>query len=133
MNPALAAVDRPVHSVAIGNVVAKTWLARAHVDDIRIERCNRNRSDRRDGLMLKQRLPVQPAVGRLPYAAGCRAKIENVWITRDAGNCFHAPSTVGAKLTPLKTSESGGSDLLCKNGTANKAALKDQNRNEDGK
>ena len=92
---------RFVHAIAKRNVAANAGLARAHVNDVRIGGRDRNRSDRGNRLLVEKRRPGEPAVRRLPHAAGHRAEIIDIRLTRDARHSQHAPAAERPHQPPL--------------------------------
>ena len=75
VRPGLAGVGRLVDAVARGHVAADVGLARADVDDVRVGRRHGDRADRRDRLVVEDRLPGEAAVARLPDAARGRGGV----------------------------------------------------------
>ena len=66
MLPGLARVGGFVDAVAAGHVAADVGFARADVDDVRVGSRYGDGADGRDRLVIKNGLPVDAGVGRLP-------------------------------------------------------------------
>ena len=75
-----------VHAVADRRVVARILLARADVDDVRIARRDGDGADRRDGLLVEDRLERDAAVGGLDDAAVGAGDVVHVAVAGDAGD-----------------------------------------------
>ena len=73
-------VDAIAHHIAVAD---DPRLAGARPDDARIGRRHRECADRGDGLLVENRRPAIPAVGRFPDTAGRRPRVID---TRIAGN-----------------------------------------------
>ncbi len=100
--PIAAAIDGLINAVAIGDIAAERGLAGAGVDRVVIARRDRDRADRRRGMLLvEHRLPVGAAVGRFPHAACDRAEIISVRLTRDAFDRDRASAAERSDLAPL--------------------------------
>ncbi len=100
--PVPAAIDGLINAVAVGDIAAQRRLARAGIDRVVIARRDRERTDRGSGMLLvEHRLPVGAAVGRFPDAAGDRAEIISVRLTRDAFDRDRAAAAKGSDLAPL--------------------------------
>ena len=78
VRPRAAGVDRFVDAVAGVRAARLVGLARAHPDDVRGRRRNRHGANRRDILMVEDRLEGRAVVGRLPHAAVPGRDVERV-------------------------------------------------------
>ena len=85
--PRLAAIERLVHAVAEADAVARVGLARAHPDDVRIMRIDRDVADGDGGLVIENRSPGGAAVGGLEQAARGGGDVDQ---RRIAGNAFES-------------------------------------------
>ena len=92
VRPGPARVGRLVHSVAVRDLRPHVGFARAHVDDVRVRRGDRDGSDRGDGLRVEYRQPGAPRVRRLPHAAADGAEVERVRLTGHAAHPVDAPA-----------------------------------------
>ena len=88
----LPASVRLVDAVAGRDVAADVGLAGADVDDVRVGRGDGDRADRRDRLVVEDRLPVDAAVVGLPDAAGGRGRVVGERIARHAGDPRDPPA-----------------------------------------
>jgi len=68
------------------NAIAVGLLAGADVDDVGIRGRDSDGSDRRDVLIVKDRLPDAAGVGGLPHTSARRAHVIDRGISRNAGN-----------------------------------------------
>src|SRR5712664_4946155 len=86
--PGLAGVDGFVYSVSADDVAADARFPGANINNVGIGFGNRERADGRRSVLLfvKERLPVEAAIGGLPDAACNAAKIISVVLADDAGN-----------------------------------------------
>ena len=103
--PGLSAVGGPVHAVAVGDVRAHVGLARADVEDLRVRRRDRDRSDRGDRLAVEDRLPGAAGVLALPDSAADRAEVEVVRLARHARRRDRAPAAERADHPPVHPGE----------------------------
>ena len=85
-------------------------LAAAHVDDVRIGRRNRDGADGSCGLVIEDRHPRAPGVGRLPDAAIDRRHVEGVWLTPVPGDGHGPACAVRADVAPLHVGEERRTD-----------------------
>src|SRR5438270_6111872 len=85
--PRESAVGGLVHPVAIGDIAANASFAGAHIDDIVIGAGNLECSDRADGILIKQGLPVVTPIRGLPHSARDRSEVINVRLTRNTFDC----------------------------------------------
>src|SRR5258708_4587951 len=95
--PGLAGVDRFIHSVSADDVAADASFASTYIDRVWIGLGNGQRANRRRCVLLlvKERPPIEAAIGGLPNAPGHTAKIINVVLADDAGNGEHASAAKG--------------------------------------
>ena len=100
MRPRLAGVGRLVDAVADRQIGAGEPFAAADVDDVRVRRRDRDRADRSGGLVVEDRRPRPPEVGRLPHPAVYRAGIEDVRLRRHAGDGFGPSAAERSDRTP---------------------------------
>ncbi len=86
--PRLAGVDRFVHPVSAHDVAADASFSGANIDDVGIGFGNGQRTDGRGSILLlvKERLPIEPAIGSFPYAARNASEIIGVVLADDAGD-----------------------------------------------
>ena len=105
VRPGLAGVGRLVDAVAGRDVAADVGLAGADVDDVGIARRDRDRSDRRDRLVVEDGLPGRPAVGRLPDAARRGGGVVDQRVPRHARRARHASAGGGADVAVLERLE----------------------------
>ena len=100
MAPGLAAIDRPVHPIAIGHVAARCSLAGADVDDVVIGGRDGDGADGADRGVIGQRLPGVSAIGRLPHPARHRSEIKGAGIAGYAGDREGASTAVRTDAAP---------------------------------
>src|SRR6267154_5471060 len=86
--PGLAGVDRFIHSVSADDVSPNASFAGTYIDDVGVGFGNGQRANRGRGVLLlvEERLPIEPAIGGLPNAAGHTAEIINVVLADDTGH-----------------------------------------------
>ena len=63
--------------------------ARSHINDVRIGRRQRQRSDRWRGLSVENRFPRHSAIRRLPHSSAIRAQVINGRASRHARHPIH--------------------------------------------
>ena len=101
MGPGFTAVGRFVDAVAIGNINADGRLAHADIDDAGIGFGNGNRADRgRFEIAIRDVHPGGAGIGRLPDAAGHRAKVEDRRVDRVACPGDNASAARRANTAP---------------------------------
>src|SRR5215472_7740474 len=81
--PGLAAVQRSINAVAPGGALAVIRLAGAGPNDVWIRRRDSNVADGGRALFIEERLPGNPVVRRLPYAARSYANVDDTGIALD--------------------------------------------------
>ena len=115
--PRRAAVVGAVEAAADRRAVARVALAGPDPDDLGRRRMHRHGADRRDLLVVEDRLPRQPLVLALPQAARRRAHVQDARVVRQRRDRRDAPTHPGrpdrARLERLEvvgfeTLESGG-------------------------
>ena len=84
--PRLAGIGREVHAAPVDDVVADVALARAHPDEVRVRRRERDRPDRGRRLVVEDRVPGVAPVGGLPHAARRRADVVDLRLAGNAGD-----------------------------------------------
>ena len=85
-SPCLASVGRLVDPVSNRDVAADECLAGARPNDVRIGGRDGQRANRRDILVVEDRVPVRTVVGRLEDAARRRACVIDVRTAGDSGD-----------------------------------------------
>src|SRR6266568_8658572 len=93
--PGLATSKCLVDSVSMGDIATQTGFTRPHVDDIRIRGSDRETSDRRCPLFVKDRTPGECTIGGFPDAAAGRAEVVGGGVSGDAGSCQGTTTTKG--------------------------------------
>ncbi len=103
--PGLTRVDRFVDTVAADDIAANTRLSSSDVNDIRVRLRNCDCTDgwRRIFLLVENRLPVEAAIRRLPYASGDGAKIVDIGLADYARHRDDAAATKWADQSILQT------------------------------
>ena len=89
VGPVFAGVRRAVHPVAEGDVAPDVGLPGAHPNHVRVGDGDRNRPHREHGLIVEDRRPVDPAIGRLEHPTGSRAEVVGVRVSRHAVDGRH--------------------------------------------
>ena len=89
--PGLAAVDRPVDAVAVGDAALAVVLAGADPDRERVLRVERDAADRVRALAVEDRRPGRARVGRLPDAARGDRDVPDRVVPRVDGDVADAP------------------------------------------
>ena len=103
--PGFTRVDRLVYAVAADDVAANTRFSGSDINDIRVGFGNCDGPDGRRRILrfVENRLPVEAAIGRLPYASGDGAEIIDVVLADDAGHRDDAAATKWADQSILQT------------------------------
>ena len=101
VRPRLSAVDGLVDPVSRCQIAANVRLACARVNDQRIRRSHRQRSNRRHRLTVEHRNPCQTRICRLPDAAVDRPEVKRVAIPWHPGSRNCATSSVRTNRPPL--------------------------------
>ena len=102
MRPGFARVGRFVDAVADREIGAMQSFAAPDVNDVRIRNRNRQRADRAGRLIIENRLPGAPVIGRLENAAIDLREIENVRLRRHAANRAHPSAAVRPDVAPME-------------------------------
>ena len=89
--PALAAVVRPVNSVAVRNAALAVAFSRPHPHHGRIVRIERDPPDRIRSFVVENRSPGGAVVHRLPYSTRCHADIVLSVMVRIHSQRHHSP------------------------------------------
>ena len=101
VGPGLPGVGGLVDAVARGQIRPLQSLAAPDVDDVRVRRREGDGADRPARLVVEDREPGAPVVGRLPDAAVDDADVEDVGLARDAGGGFGAAPAKGPDVAPV--------------------------------
>ncbi len=96
-----------VDAIAHRQVRPLQTLAAAHIDDVGVGRRDRNGADRLSGLLVEDRCPRLPEVGRLPDPSVVDAYIEDVGLLGDAGRTDGSPAAEWADVAPAKVRVEG--------------------------
>src|SRR5262249_36954180 len=102
VRPALAAVGRLVHAVALRDVGAHVGFAGADVDHVRIRLRDRERADRADRLRVEDRLPRSSGVVRFPHSAVDAAEVEMLRLAWDSTDSEYAAAAKRADQPPVE-------------------------------
>ncbi len=100
VRPRFSRVGGLVDSVAGREIRTLQAFAAAHVNDVRIGRCNRQRANRARGLVIENRIPGVAKIGALPDAAIDGGHVENVGLVRHAGDGHGAASAKRPDAAP---------------------------------
>ena len=104
--PAIAAINAFINSIPNANAVAGIALAGSDPNDAGIGLKNRYRANRRGGLIVKNRLPGDSAIGGFPDAASRCANINDIRIGNHgfdvANSAAHASGTDAASFHARK-------------------------------
>ena len=111
VRPGLAGVGRLVHTIAHGDVRTDVRFAGADPDDGRIRHRHRQRARGVCVLLVEDRPPDDPSVGRLPDAAARRAGVVREGIPHHARNRRESVSD-GTDMPERQRAERIGRDLL---------------------
>src|SRR5690349_18068540 len=84
MIPSLPAVCGLVNAIAGREVRATQSFAAAYINDVRIRRCQSERSDRTCWLAIKHRIPCAAEVVSLPNPAVVRRHEKDIWLIGNA-------------------------------------------------
>ena len=101
VRPGLAGVGGFVDAVSEREVAADAGFARADIDDVGIGIRHGNGADGRYRLLIKERIPADPAIGGFPDASASRAKIVGIRLARHTSHRQHAAATERPNQTPL--------------------------------
>src|SRR5690348_2327061 len=80
--PRLPRICGLVHTVADGHVAANERLARTNPHDAVVRRGDCNRPDRLRRFFIEDGMPIESAIGGLPYSSRSRTGVINVCISR---------------------------------------------------
>src|SRR5215469_1355851 len=100
MRPGFSAVRGFINAVADREIGALQSLAAANVNDARVRRSHRDRTDRLSRLAIENGLPRLAVVRSLPYSAIYLSHEEDIRFRRNAGYRDGAPSTKRADAPP---------------------------------
>ena len=103
VRPRRAAVVRAPHAVAVRDVVAHVRLAGSEINNLCVRRCHRDRTDRRNALLIEDGRPLHAAVRRTPQSAQTARK-ERCGVARNAGHGIDAPGR-GPDITKFELCE----------------------------
>src|SRR5690349_11082581 len=107
--PRLAGVGGHEHAAPVDHVIPGVPLSRAHPDDARVRRRERDGADGRGGLILEDRFPGIPAVRGLPDSARPGPDVVHVAVARHADHRGDAPAADGrTEITELEIVERVG-------------------------
>ena len=106
--PCPAGIDRLVDTVAVREVAADIGLAHTDVNDVRIRRRNRNRTDRPGfHVPVCHRIPRDAGIVCFPDPATGGTHVVDQRLTRDAGNGRDPAAAIGPDAPPAKGLEEG--------------------------
>ena len=91
--PGLTGVGGAIDAVAFGNVAARIRFTGSHIDHVGIRWCDRDRTGRRDRLLVENRLPFKPAVNRLPHPTRSCGRVVGQRIAVDPGDTRDSTSS----------------------------------------
>src|SRR5690348_14939549 len=104
--PRLAGVGGHEHAAPVDHVIPGVPLSRAHPDDARVRRRERDGADGRGELILEDRFPGIPAVRGLPDSARPGPDVVHVAVARYADHRGDAPAADGrTEITELEIVE----------------------------
>ena len=89
MLPVLPAINGLVNSISVAAVGKNRIDARSYVNDVRIRRRQSHSPDRRDLLLVENRLPDRAPVRRFPHPSAVRPKIVDARIARNPRDGIH--------------------------------------------
>ncbi len=112
MRPALAAVGRLVHTVAVPDRIAKRRFAASDVNDVRAGRCDGKRADRCNRLRVEDRHPRAARIHRLPHAAVHRSEVELVRAPGYAAHRVHSAAAERTEHPPVQSADEVGRERL---------------------
>src|SRR5579862_5398540 len=101
--PRRSSVRGFIYSVARRQILSNVRLAGSGINRCGIGRSHCQRPNRGHGLTVKNRLPDNSRIGRLPDAAIDRAKIKSSRVARHSGNRNRAPSAKRANQAPFES------------------------------
>ena len=102
VGPGSPAIRALVHSIPIRNVAADAGLPRAHINYVGIGIGHRDRTNRRNRLLIEQRYPTQTRVGGAPHAAAHAAEIKSIRVTGNPSHSQHTAAAVRTDRAPLQ-------------------------------
>ncbi len=133
VRPGLPCVVGLVHAVALRDVAAHVGFAGADVEDVRPRRRHGDRTDRADGLSVKDGLPRASRVECAPDSAVDRAEEKLVRLVRDAGDGEDAAGAERADAAPVQVREERGIDGgACRRGDGEQQQRNGERANEHG-
>src|SRR5260221_1745133 len=96
VGPSLSSVSGLINSVAHHVAVTdRPGLTGSRPHDTGIGRGNRQRTNGRGGLLVKNRCPTVASIDRFPDSAGCRTRVVRAWIARDPSDGGNAIPDLG--------------------------------------
>src|SRR6185312_769039 len=110
--PSLSGIDGFEDADAVGMLAADIGLARAHINDVRVRRRNRDRSDGADGnALITDGKPCAAGVFCLPDAAANGTHIEGVGLAWNTGDGVRPAAAHRTHIPPFQSAEEGSGNL----------------------
>ena len=100
--PGFSGIAGTIHAITLSDVGAHVGLTAADVNYFRIGRCNRQRANRTDRLLVENRLPGAASIECFPDAAIDGAEIEMLRLPGHARNRQYPPAPEWPKQTPMQ-------------------------------
>ena len=100
MRPGFSRVGRFVNAVADGKIGSMQTFAAADINDIRIGNRHGDGTDRTGWLIIKDRLPGSPVIGRLENAAIDLRHVKDIWLRGNAGDRARSTAAEWSDVAP---------------------------------